>query len=268
MKSAKEAQMVGISSIMNTANKILLVAKQGACTRLTLNRPEVGNALNFELVEAMLAALSVAARDETRLLVLDGAGKSFCSGFDLSDFNDLSIGDLVYRLIRIETLLQTVAHELFPILVLAHGRVYGAGADLVGACSRRIAGSGTKFNMPGLSFGVVLGTRRFQACVGRDAARDIQNECRTFDAIEAEEIGFLHQIAEPTNWSEIIEATSQAAQAIPIGSSQALFRVTMADTRAEDMADLVNSASQPGLKDRIQIYREQTLKAVGKATGR
>jgi enoyl-CoA hydratase len=252
---------------MNTANQILLVAKRGVYTRLTLNRPDVANALSFELVEALLAAFAAAAVDGTRLLALNGDGKSFCSGFDLSDLDDLSDGDLVYRLIRIETLLQTVAHAPFPTLALAHGRVFGAGADLVGACSRRIAAPGTKFRMPGLGFGVVLGTRRLAACVGRDAARDIQNECRTFDADEALEVGFLNQRAEPADWPQLIEAASQAAEVIPIGSSQALFRVTAADTRAEDMADLVNSTSQPGLKDRILAYREQTLKAAGKAKG-
>jgi enoyl-CoA hydratase len=252
---------------MSTANKILLVAKHGVCTHLTLNRPDVANALSFELVEALLAAFAVAAGDGTRLLVLDGAGKSFCSGFDLSGLDDLSDGDLVYRLIRIETLLQTVAHAPFPTLALAHGRVFGAGADLVGACSRRIAAPGTKFRMPGLGFGVVLGTRRLAACVGRDAARDIQNECRTFDAEEAVEIGFLNQLAEPADWPQLVEAASQAAEVIPIASSQVLFRVTATDTRADDMADLVNSASQPGLKDRIRAYREQTLKAAGKAKG-
>jgi enoyl-CoA hydratase len=252
---------------MNTGNGSLLVAKNGVCTRLTLNRPEVANALAFELVEVLLAAFLVAAVDGTRLVVLDGTGKSFCSGFDLSDFDNLSDGDLVYRLIRIETLLQTVAHAPFPVLVLAHGRVFGAGADLVGACTRRIAAPETQFRMPGLSFGVVLGTRRLVACVGRDAARNIQNECRTFDADEAAEIGFLNQLAETAVWPQIIEAAGQAAELIPMGSSQALYRVTAADTRAEDMADLVNSASQPGLKDRILAYREQTLEAAGKVEG-
>ncbi len=245
--------------------EILSISKHGVCTRLTLNRPEKANALAAELVEALLAAFAVAASDGTRLVALDGTGKSFCSGFDLSDFDELSDGELVYRLIRIETLLQTVAHAPFPTIALAHGRVFGAGADLVGACSRRIAAPGTKFRMPGLGFGVVLGTRRLVACVGRDAARDIQNECRTFDADEAAEIGFLNQVAEAADWPHIIEAAGQAAEVIPIGSSRALFRVTAADTRAEDMADLVNSAGQPGLKDRIRAYREQTLKAAGKA---
>lgn len=246
-------------------NEILSIAKHGAFTRLTLNRPEKANALAFDLVEALLGALAAAAIDGTRLLALDGAGKSFCSGFDLSDFDDLSDGDLVYRLIRIETLLQAVAHAPFPTMALAHGRVFGAGADLVGACSRRIAAPETKFRMPGLGFGVVLGTRRLAACVGRDAARDIQNECRTFDAEEAAELGFLNQIVEPADWPQIIEAARRAAEVIPIGSSQALFRVTAIDTRAEDMADLVGSASRPGLKDRIRTYREKTLKAAGKA---
>ncbi len=246
-------------------NDILSVAKHGPFTRLTLNRPEKANALGFDLVEALLAAFAAATAEGARLVALDGEGKSFCSGFDLSDFGEISDGDLVYRLIRIETLLQTVAHAPFPTIALAHGRVFGAGADLVCACSRRIAAPATKFRMPGLGFGVVLGTRRLAACVGRDAAREIQNECRTFDADEAAALGFLNQVAEPADWPQIIEAARQAAEVISAGSTEALFRVTAADTRAEDMADLVNSASRPGLKDRIGAYRKKTLKAAGKA---
>src|SRR3546814_4977267 len=96
----------------------------------------------------------------------------------------MSEGDLVLRLIRIETLLQTVWHLPFPTLALARGRVFGAGADLFCACSRRVAEPGTSFRMPGLGFGIVLGTRRLMARVGADAARSIQNETRTFDAAE------------------------------------------------------------------------------------
>ncbi len=243
----------------------LKVARDGAVTRLTLNRPDIANALGPVLTESLLAAVQTAAQDGTRLLVIDGTGKSFCSGFDLSGFDDLSDGDLVLRLLRIETLLQAVYHAPYPTLAMAHGRVFGAGADLFSACSQRVADPGTKFRMPGLAFGIVLGTRRLVARIGQDAARNIQNETRTFDAAEAKRYNFASRIADQSDWPEIVDAAAAPAQTLTVEATAALFTVTAPDSRAQDMADLVRSASLPGLKDRIARYRDDMRRAAGKS---
>ncbi len=241
------------------------VVRDGAVTHLTLNRPDIANALGPVLTEAMLDAVNTAAQDGTRLLVIQGTGKSFCSGFDLSGFDALSDGDLVLRLLRIETLLQTVYHAPFPTLAMGHGRIFGAGADLFSACSQRVAAPGTQFRMPGLAFGIVLGTRRLMARIGQDAARNIQNETRTFDAEEANRYNFASDIADQSEWPGVIEAAAQAAQTLKTEASAALFEVTAPDTRAVDMADLVKSATIPGLKDRIGQYRDDMRRTAGKA---
>lgn len=243
----------------------LLVAREGPVLRLTLNRPNKANALNPALVDALIGAIGAAAQDGVRLAVLEGAGKGFCSGFDLSGFDDLRDGDLVLRIIRIETMLQAVYHAPFPTLALAHGRVLGAGADLFAACSMRIAAPDAKFRMPGLAFGIVLGTRRLAARIGPDAAREIQNATRMFDADEALELGFATRRAEQSNWPELIADQAEAAKTLPLESTAALFRATVTDSRAADMADLARSAAVPGLKDRIATYRARMLKAAGKA---
>lgn len=243
----------------------LTVARSGAVTELTLNRPDKANALGPDLVEALIAAVDAAATDGTRLLVLKGEGKSFCSGFDLSDLDTVSDGDLVHRLIRIETLLQAVYYAPMPTVAFAHGRVFGAGADLFCAASRRVAKPGTAFRMPGLGFGIVLGTRRLVVRVGQDAARRIQNSGLTFDAEEALRLGFATELAETDAWPGLADDAAAAAQHLTPTATAALFRVTAADTRDADMADIARTAGQPGLKDRIRAYREQTLKAAGKA---
>jgi enoyl-CoA hydratase len=245
-------------------SKELDVARDGVVTHLTLNRPDIANALGPVLAESMLDAVNTATRDGTRLLVIQGTGKSFCSGFDLSGFDELSDGDLVLRLLRIEILLQAVYHAPFPTLAMGHGRIFGAGADLFSACSQRIAAPGTQFRMPGLAFGIVLGTRRLMARIGQDAARNIQNETRTFDAEEAKRYNFASDIADQSEWSGIVDAAAQAAQVLKIEASAALFAVTAPDTRAVDMADLVKSASIPGLKKRIGQYRDDMRRAAGK----
>jgi enoyl-CoA hydratase/carnithine racemase len=225
-------------------------------TRLTLNRPDKANALDEAMVAALLDAFAAAREDGTRLLILDAAGKHFCAGFDLSGLEDCSDGDLLLRFVRVETALQALYHLPFPTLALARGRAMGAGADLFAACSRRVAAPGTQFRMPGLAFGILLGTRRLAARIGADAARRIQNETRQFDAEAALALGFATDAEEEAGWPGIIDAAAAAAKTLSPEATGALFRATVTDTRAEDMADLVASAARPGLKQRIQAYRD------------
>lgn len=225
-------------------------------TRITLNRPEKANALDEAMVAALLDAFAAAREDGTRLLILDAAGKHFCAGFDLGNLDDCSDGDLMLRFVRVETALQALYHLPFPTLALAKGRAMGAGADLFAACSRRVVAPETQFRMPGLAFGILLGTRRLAARIGADAARRIQNETRAFDASEALALGFATDIAEEPGWPPVIDAATAAANALAPEATAALFRATAPDTRAEDMADLAASAARPGLKQRIQAYRD------------
>lgn len=236
----------------------LLRSEDGHVTRLTLNRPQKANALSATLVEALLDAVECAYSDGTRLLILDGAGPHFCAGFDFTDYQNSSDGDLALRFIRIETLLQALYHAPCETLVLAHGKIFGAGADLVASCGTRIAASDTTFRMPGLSFGVVLGTRRLTHRIGADRAREILSASRTFGAEEAHRIGFLTGIAAPSAWPQVVEETRVRCQRLSPGAAAALHRQTTIDTRAEDMAALAQSVSKPGLKERIRLYREHS----------
>jgi enoyl-CoA hydratase/carnithine racemase len=225
-------------------------------TRLTLNRAQKANSLSASLVEALLDAVEYAATDGTRLLILEGTGAHFCAGFDFTDVQAQSEGDLVLRFVRIETLLQALYHAPFETLALVQGRVFGAGADLVACCSLRIAAPDTTFRMPGLRFGVVLGTRRLVHRIGADRAREILSTSRTFGSEEALACGFLTGIAAQTGWPAVIAAAQASAETLSPAASAALRRRTVTDSRAEDMMELARSVSTPGLKERIRRYRE------------
>ena len=235
----------------------LEVARDGGVTRLTLDRANKANALSADLVEALLAAVGAAATNGTRLLVLDGAGSHFCAGFDFTDYDSATDAELALRFIRIETLLQALYTAPFETLALAHGRVFGAGADLVASCALRVATADAAFLMPGLRFGVVLGTRRFAARVGNDEAREILSASRAFVAEEALRCGFLTQIAEKERWEEIVAAARAQSERLSPAAAAALRCHTRADTGAEDMAALARSVSEPGLRERIRAFREQ-----------
>ena len=235
----------------------LLRSHDGHVTRLTLNRPGKANALSASLVEALINAIEYAGTDGTRLAILDGNGNHFCAGFDFTGYLEASEGDLVLRFIRIEHLLQQLYHAPFATLVLAHGRNFGAGADMVCACSNRIAAPATTFRMPGLRFGLVLGTRRLAHRIGADAARGVLATSRTFDADEALKLGFITQIVMQAGWTAATDEACDSSTALTQPALARLNEQTIVDTRAADMAALAQSASVPGLKERIRIFREQ-----------
>lgn len=232
----------------------LTVRRDGPLTELTLARPAKANALSAEMVEALLAAVNAAAGDGTRLLVLRGEGKNFCAGFDFSDIDIATDGDLLRRIVRLEILLQAVYHAPMATLALCHGGTYGAGADLVASCDRRIAAPRTIFRMPGLRFGIALGTRRLTERIGVDRALEIQGSARTFDAEEAERIGFIGEIAHPESWGKVVDAML-AGQKLDARAHALLKSRVQTDTRDADMAALAHSASAPGLKERIKAFR-------------
>lgn len=234
----------------------LLRKHENSVTRLTLHRPQKANALSAALVEALLDAVEYAATDGTRLLIIEGTGAHFCAGFDFTELQTHSEGELALRFIRIETLLQALYHAPFATLALAQGRVFGAGADIVASCSMRIAAPDTTFRMPGLRFGVVLGTRRLADRIGADQARDILANSRTIAAEEALTIGFLTGVVPQNDWPGIIGGAQDTASALTPAAAAALHRRTVTDSRADDMAELARSVSAPGLKERIRRYRE------------
>lgn len=228
--------------------------RAGTTLTLTLDRPAKMNALSAPLVDALLAALEAAHRDGTRLVVFRGEGKNFSAGFDFGGYESQSEGDLLLRFTRLEQLLQVVHHAPFETLALAHGRNFGAGVDLIGACSRRVSTTEATFRMPGLRFGLVLGTRRFALQVGGDTARDILAESKTFGAEEGLGMGFLTQVAGIPEWPEVIARAAEAAVALPPDAHARLVAATRIDTRDADLAELVRSAAAPGLKMRIAEY--------------
>ena len=230
--------------------------RDGPVTELVLNRPDKANALNAELVEALLAAVETSASDGTRVLVLRGEGKVFCGGFDFSGLDSQSDGDLVLRFIRIEQLLQAVHYAPVATMVLCHGGAYGAGADLVSSCDHRIAAPGTRFRMPGLRFGIVLGTRRLAECIGQAAALRVLSESRTFDADEAKHLGLLTAVAPVAEWSAVV-AQALKCETLDAPAKARLKACVKPDMRAMDMAALVESASAPGLKARIKAFRTE-----------
>jgi enoyl-CoA hydratase len=227
---------------------------------LTLARPERGNALAADLVEALLAAADGAIADPAvHTLVLRAEGPHFCTGLDLSTLAESSDGDLLLRLVRIETLLSRLWHAPLRTVALAQGRCWGAGADLFAVCEERQAAEGTSFRFPGAQFGIVLGTRRLAERVGVDRARALTTEGLEWDAAQAQAAGLVQAVVAdaPPGDAQAALAAACAPPRVDAATAAALRAATRTDRRDADLAALVRSAAVPGLVQRLRIYRER-----------
>jgi enoyl-CoA hydratase/carnithine racemase len=230
-----------------------------SCWTLTLDRPDKANALSAELVEALIAAVDEAAAAGAQVIAFRGEGRNLSAGFDFGGYEELSDGDLLQRFVRIETLLQAIARSPCLTVGFAHGRNFGAGVDLLAACRWRVAAPGTTFRMPGLGFGNVLGTRRFAAIVGRERARALLEGLATFTAETALADGFVTRIAAQESWPQVLAEAQQAAQVLRPEHRARLYAVLDDGSAVADMADLVRSASVPGLRERIHMFRKSGM---------
>lgn len=230
---------------------------------LWLDRPEVGNALSRELVAALAEQLAHAQEDPAvHTVVFRGRGAQFCTGFDLSDMERESDRTLADRFLALERLLQAVWYCPKRTVALATGKAWGAGADLFASCDIRAAAPDVTLRFPGSAFGIVLGTRRLVELIGWDAARPLVAEGAACDAAGALRMGLATDLVEGD-----AEAWLEARCAPPAADPHtfaAIRHAVRADHRAADMVTLRASAERPGLKARIEAYRERVRAARAK----
>ncbi len=235
-------------------NSPLAITSADGVVRVMLSRPERGNALDEASVEALICVLEEASLALARVLVIEGAGRHFCTGFDLPE-QGADDAHLLHRLVRIETLLQLVYRAPFVTVAVAHGRTFGAGADLFAACDRRITLSDASFAFPGAGFGILLGTRRLCERIGPDATRWLVRTGQTIGAEEAVRLNLANLSCEP----DMVETLIADATHIAI-DAWTLSGLNRATAQADDdraLAELVRSAGRPGLADRLAVYREK-----------
>ena len=243
---------------MSSYDPDLICTREDDVLLLTLNRGSKANSLTPTLVEDLITALD--QPDNVRMAVIRGEGKHFCAGFDLSDISELSDGDLLWRFVRIELLLQKIYHSPFPIVALGHGQIVGAGADLFVACWHRVAAPCAKLKMPGWNFELALGTGRLAALIGQDAARDILIDTRSISAEQAREVGLASNLIEKEGWEDLVTTLAARARSLPTEATTNMLALTGSENAELDLAALVRSAARPGLKARIEKYRNLAMR--------
>lgn len=194
--------------------KNILLAREERLAVLTVNRPEVRNALNRETIHEIHAALEELAEDKALgALIITGAGeRAFVSGADIRDLARRTKSD---ALAAITTGIFT-AVENFPRPVIAaiNGLALGGGLELALACDLRVASETARFGFPETTLGIIPGaggTQRLPRLVGLARAKHIILTGEIFDAREAERLGLLSRVVPQ---AEVMNTARQLAEAI------------------------------------------------------
>lgn len=239
----------------------VLTRAEGRVVELTLNHPEAGNAFDTALVEGLLAALDAIDPHACDTVVFRGAGKGFCGGLDLSGLDGETDGSMLWRFVRIEFLLQKVASLPQQTVALAHRFAFGAGADLFMACDRRIAAPSTRFSFPGVRFGIVLGTRRLAHRIGKEAARRMLAATAPIPLETALETDMVQESVALEDWPALVAELGAAKTSLDARMARLVAERMDPGKDAEDLAALVRSAAEPGLKDRVAAYAAAAMAA-------
>ncbi|MCU0310812.1 MAG: enoyl-CoA hydratase-related protein [Acidimicrobiales bacterium] len=181
----------------------LVVALGDGVLRLTVDRPERRNALDDDVVAALIDAIDAAGRDEAvRTIVLTGAGEHFCSGFDIVARN--APGGARPRAGSIQRRLPSQAHRLVPLLLsvqtpvvcVVRGWAAGIGLNLALAADVTVAAADARFWAPFVERGFTPdsgATWMLPRRVGEVRARDMLLLGRVVDGTEAEAWGLVHR---------------------------------------------------------------------------
>ena len=176
--------------------------KQEGVAILRLNRPQALNALSFQIVRDISAAIDQVAAwgiaREVRALVVTGAGdKSFCAGADIKEFQGRSLIDAKRGAEAGQ--LAFAKLDRLPVASVAaiNGYAFGGGMELALACTFRIAARTAKMALPEIKLGVIPGyggTQRLPRLIGEGRALEMIMTGRTVLAEEAERIGLVNRI--------------------------------------------------------------------------
>ncbi len=192
----------------------LLVVVDGRIGRVTLNRPDKLNALSRQLMsEIVELGAWLKLREDIRVVILSGAGRSFSAGFDLNDFSSASAGEsprIAADLGRLATNALTDVPQL--TIAAVHGHCVGGGVVFVAACDLRVATTETTFIIPEVDLGIPLawgGIPRLVREIGPALTKELVLTCRPFDAAEAKAIGFINQVVAPENLNTTVNELAE-----------------------------------------------------------
>ncbi len=178
----------------------LLIEKWDGVGMITLNRPDVFNALSMKLKEELFTAFTEMERDpEIRAIILTGGDRFFCAGADIKERSSLNLSPSQFYSAQKRT------HEIFgkieevekPTIAAISGVAVGGGCELALACDLRLASETARFGFPEVKIGIIPaggGTQRILGLVGCAKAKELLFTGDLIDAQEAYRLGLVNKL--------------------------------------------------------------------------
>lgn len=196
------------------------LVQQHGVARLTLQRPEKRNALSRALRDALVRALDqIEATPDIRVVVLTGAGPSFCAGFDRAE---LGSGDMAAIFADATAYHRRVYTFGKPILAAVNGPAVGGGCDLAAMCDVRLAARTAVFGQPQVRLGIPAAYDLMRSVLGTGAAREMCLTGRLYSAEEALAIGLVQRVVAPEALDDAATALATEIAGLPEGVAEAI----------------------------------------------
>jgi methylglutaconyl-CoA hydratase len=188
----------------------ITITHDGPVARVLLNRPEVRNAFNEELVAELTGWVATRGWDDARVVVLAGAGTVFCAGADLA-WMSRTIGHSREENVRDARALGRMFEALnampVPLVGRVHGAALGGGAGLAAVCDIVVAADTAVFGFTEAKLGIVPAVISpfALAKIGQSAARELFLTAAKFSAARAMEIGLVHAVASEAQIDAVVD---------------------------------------------------------------
>jgi enoyl-CoA hydratase len=242
-------------------NKFILIEKEGFIGTITINRPEVRNALNKESWLELSEAFSALDQDDDiRVIILTGAGdKAFIAGADLNALKTRSsVETFLGKNQQIVTGIENVSK---PTIAMVNGFCLGGGLEVAMACDIRIASEDAKFGQTELNVGILPGcggTQRLARYVGLSKAKELIYTGKLISAHEAERIGLVNCVVPKT---ELLTETLSMANAIA-AKSPIIMKIAKSIINRGIESDLLSGLQTELLAQSLAFSTEDHLEGI------
>lgn len=246
------------------------VDKDGHITKITLNRPEVYNALSTELISDLTRTFRKASDGgEAGVIILTGSGKAFSAGGDLDEIISLSLGEPEKReayLTLFKEMIMAIRGNSLPVIAAVNGYCIGGGNEINLACDLTIASERAVFGQAGPKVGsvpVMGGTQLLPLVVGEKKSKEMVYLCRTYDAAEAERMGLVNKVVphdrlmqEAEMWSlEILEKSPTAIKMAKSALNR--FSDQLDESMEEGVSNLTRFWGTDEAREGLRAFKEK-----------
>lgn len=240
----------------------LLVTRERAVTRLTLNRPRYRNAASLSMIQHLATEVEQLYANPPRVVIIDATNPGFCSGIDLNESKESSPEYVHQRSEIMLNMISRLRQLPVPVIAAIDGVAIGFGCELLISADIRIASPNSRFAYYEPRVAVPTPAHRLIQIVGLTHAQDLLLTARMIDAEEAREMGMITWIAEdvPGRTDEIVEQIKQLAPLSLSKTKENIYLSIEAGAEASIQHHIAGVTEASGTNDRkeaLQAFAEK-----------